>query len=126
MVSQVKIRWETPDGSDGGVAMWPSVPDKLGSVQEIGTLYFATEAGATLAARKRYYLTRYPYEFMVTLAEGELDVEPRQVGLLQWQFANDMQATSRLLLIRQVQHYVEGQTLGTVLHGIQIDRESDG
>jgi hypothetical protein len=126
MTSQVKITWQTPDGSDGGVAVWPSSPADLGSVQEIGPLYFATEAGATLAARKRYYLSRYPYELMVTLAAGDLTVEPRQVHLVQWQLADDMQEIDRLILTRQVQHYVEGQTLNTVIHGIIIDRESDG
>jgi hypothetical protein len=126
MVSQVKLTWETPDGSDGGVAMWPSAPDKLGSVLELGKLYFANSAAATLAARKRYFISRYPYEFVVTLAAGNFDVAARQLALLQWQFADDMQATDRLVLIRQAQHYCEGQTLGTVAHCIQIDRESDG
>lgn len=125
-VSQVKITWETPDGNDGGVAVWPTTKADLGAVLEMGPLYFATEAGAILAARKRYYLSRYPYEFMVTLAEGDLDVEPRQIGLLEWKFANDMQNVGRHLLIRQVEHYVEQQTLHTVIFGIQIDRESDG
>lgn len=126
MVSQVKLTWETPDGSDGGVAMWPSTPARLGSVLEIGKFYFANSTAATLAARKKYFISRYPYEFVVTLATGDIDVEARQLALLQWQFADDMQATDRLLLVRQVQQYVEGQTLGTVAHCIQIDRESDG
>lgn len=125
-VSQVKITWETPDGSDGGVAVWPTAPADLGAVQELGPYYFATEAAAILAARKHFYLLRYPYEFEVALAAGDLEVLPRQIGLLQWQFADDMQQTERLVLIRQVHHYVEAQTLGTVVRGVQIDRESDG
>jgi len=125
-VSQVRITWETPDGSDGGVVAWPSTPDKLGSVLELGTWYFATEAGATLAARKRYFMTRYPAELVVTLAAGNLAVEPRQIYGIQWRFADDMQDFDRLVLVRQVEHYVEKQTLGTVLYGIVIDRESDG
>lgn len=125
-VSQVKITWETPDGSDGGVAIWPTTPADLGAVQELGPYYFATEAGAILAARKRFYLSRYPYELAVTLAAGNLDIEPRQVHSVQWQLADDMQVIDRRMLVRQVQHYVEGQTLGTVLYGIVMDRESDG
>ncbi|MCC6457285.1 MAG: hypothetical protein IT328_20190 [Caldilineaceae bacterium] len=125
-VSQVKLTWKTPDGSGGGVAVWPATAGELGEVQEIGPLYFATEAGATLAARKRYYLTRYPHELAVTLAAGDLTVAARQVHLVQWQLADDMQVIDRLMLVTQVQHYVEKQTLGTTLYGVIIDRESDG
>lgn len=125
-VSQVKLTWKTPDESDGGTVVWPATPDAIGAIQEIGPFYFATETGATLAARKRYYLSRYPDELEVTLAAGDISVEPRQIYLVQWPFADDMQPINRLMLVSTASHGVNKRILDTLVHGIVIDRESDG
>jgi hypothetical protein len=125
-VSQVRITWKTPDESDGGIAKWPASPDAIGAVQELGTLYFATNTGATLAARKRYFLSRYPYEIEVTTAAGNWTIEPRQIHLVQWQFAGDMQPISRLVFVTSVSHHVDQHIHSTLFHGVVIDRESDG
>lgn len=126
MVSQVKIHWQKPDGSESGEVVYPATPDDLGSVQEIGPLYFANSAGATIAARKRYFMSRYPYQFQVTLAQGDLSIEPRQVHQLTWQLADDMQPVDRMMMVTSVSHLVDGMTLSTVLFGQQIDHEWGG
>jgi hypothetical protein len=121
--SQVKLHWKLPDGSDSGVAKYPATPAALGAEQEIGPLYFASKADADLAARKRFYLARYPYELVVSLAQGDLTVEPHQIHRVQWPLAEDGQQIDRLILVRQVQHSISNQLLATVLHGIVIDQE---
>lgn len=125
-VSQVRITWQKPDGSDGGLAVYPATPNELGKPLELGTMYFADKTAAELAARKRYYLTRYPYELAVTLASGNLSIQPRQIHRIQWQLDSDMQPMDRLVLVTSVSHSVENQTLNTLFTGIVIDRESDG
>jgi hypothetical protein len=122
-VSQVKLNWKLPDGSDRGTALYPATPAALGSVQEMGPLYFASSADADLAARKRYFLSRMPYELVVTLAQGDLTCEPHQIHRVQWLLSDDGQQIDRLIFIRQVQHVVQKQLLATVLHGIIIDQE---
>lgn len=126
MVSQVKLHWRTPDNSNSGTVVYPAQPAKLGSVSEVGPLYFASEEGAQAAAQRRYILTRYPYEIMVTLAAGDLNIAARQLHRVQWPLASDMQPINRVILVRQVQHSVQDGILGTVLQGIQVDRENDG
>jgi hypothetical protein len=125
-ISQVKITWKTPDESDGGVAKWPDTPAALGAVQEIGTLYFANSTGAGLAAYKRYFLSRYPYEIELTCAQGDWTIEPRQIHYVQWQFANDMQPIGRYVFITSVSHRVDQHVHSTLFHGVVIDRNSDG
>lgn len=122
-VSQVKLHWKLPDGSDGGVANYPTTPAALGGIQEVGPLYFATSADADLAARKRYFLSRYPYELVITVAQGDITVEPHQIHRVQWPLDEDGQQVDRLILVRQVQQSVSNQMLSTVLHGIIIDQE---
>lgn len=126
-VRQVRIPWQTPDGSDGGTAQYPtSWTTSLGRIDEQEMLYFANAAAAELAARKRYFISRYPHEMMVQLAAGNLNVAPLQVHALQWTFDSQMPATDRLLLVTQVEQVVENQVLNTVIYGVQIDRESEG
>jgi hypothetical protein len=122
-VSQVKLHWKLPDGSDSGVAKYPSSPAALGGEQNLGPLYFATSGDADLAARKRYYLSRYPYELVVSLAQGDITVEPHQIHRVQWLLAEDGTQIDRYILVRQVQHTITSQLLATVLHGVIIDQE---
>lgn len=124
--SQVKLHWETPDGSASGIAIYPATPDKLGRVAEVGPRYFATADAAQAAAQRQYVISRYPVEIMVTLAAGDMSIMPREIHRVQWQLANDMQSINRTILVRSVQHSVSDSMLGTVIQGIQLDRESDG
>jgi hypothetical protein len=125
MVSQVRIPWQTPDGVTKGTAKYPDTPGDLGVPQTLNTMYFADEATAVLAARKRYFMGRYPYELVIALAAGDLSVEPRQVHRIEWQLDDTMQPLDRMMLVTQVEHTIANNMLNTVIVGLQIDRESD-
>lgn len=126
MASQIRVPWQTPDGTNRGTAEYPETPGELGAPQTMEQIYAADEAAATLYARKLYFMHRYPYEFAVTLAEGDITAEPRQVHRIDWSMDDSMQNLNRLILARQVEHTVEDTVLHTVVYGLQVDRESDG
>lgn len=125
-ISQVRLAWQTPDKSESGTEVYPASVDWLGSPQELGPLVYADATAAQLSARKRYFLSRYPYEYLVECAEGDLTLRPRQVHGLYWQFADDMQPASRTLLIVSAEHQIEDMALSSVFSAIQIDREDEG
>lgn len=123
-VSQVKLDWMTPTGIEQASVVYPATTDGIGRVEEVGPYLYANSTAATLAARKRYYMGRYPYTALVQLATGNLEIEPGELHNVTWQFATDMQAINRLYLVKAVEHLVENGAVVTTLNLMEIDREA--
>lgn len=122
-VSQVRLHWQTPDGATVGEVRYPTTPDPIGRIVDLGPYYYADEGAAELSARKRYWMTRYPFEWMIVPAEGDLDILPRRAHSVTWQLDPSEQPVERVILVRQVDHIVQNNVLETVIFGTQVDRE---
>lgn len=123
-VSQVRLTWQSEDGLEGGTVDYPATPDSLGRVLEIGPYIYPDIDAATLSARKRYWMRKFPTTFLVEGSEGNWSWRPRQIHTLIWQFATDMQPISRTCLVGSVEHVIENNLLLPIVHLIQIDREA--
>lgn len=123
-VGQIKLNWATVAGEEQDPVTYPATADPTGRVEEIGPFLYPNSTAATLAARKRYFLSKYPYTALVQLAEGNLSVNPGAVASLAWQFDEEMQPIDRLYLTKSVEHLIEGGAVVTTINLIEIDREA--
>jgi hypothetical protein len=127
-VSQIKLNWNLPSGVEQEAVLYPDtqgVPAAVtGRIEEVGPYIYPNAAAAGLAARKRYYLSRYPYTALAQLAVGDLSISPGAVVGLTWQFDEEMQPIDRLYLTKAVEHVIEGGALVTTCNLIEIDREA--
>lgn len=125
-VSQVRVTWESPDGSDSGVDVYPTSATERGGIEDIGPYVVADSAAAVLLARKRYFMLRAPYYIVVEMADIDLSIEPGQFFEMSWTFPGETVAMSRLYVIAGVDLRVsEAEGAAMVVTGLQIDREVD-
>lgn len=122
-VGQVRLNWVDQDGVEQAQVSYPTTQG-AGRIEEIGPYVFASEAAATLAARKRFHLGKYPYTALAQLDEGDLAVNVGAVASLTWQFDDEMQPIDRLYLVKSVEHVIEQGALTTTCHLLEIDREA--
>lgn len=122
-VGQVRIEWEIHDGTGGGTAVYPATVGARGGLEDIGPYFFADEAAATLAARKRYWLAEAPDHVIVELVDIDVSIEPGQIFSLSWQFPNETSPMERLYIVAGVDMRIAQEEAVQVVTGLQIDRE---
>lgn len=121
----MRLPWRTPDGATKGTEVYPATADTFGSTSEQVEHVYANSTAAQTAARKYYYLNRYPYTAVVDSADGNLTVEPGQIHRLQWKFASQTVELNRLYMVTAVEHVFSANGLATSVNLIQIEREAE-
>lgn len=124
-VSQVRLPWRTADGATKGVEVYPATADTFGEAYEQTEHIYANASAAQTAARKYYYLNRYPYTVVVDSPDGNLFLEPGQVHRLQWKFTNLTAELNRLYMVTAIEHNISKNQLSTSVNLMQIEREAE-
>lgn len=125
---QVKLTWRTPTDDATSTATYPATADAPsdGEVLEIGPLVYADEATATTAARRIYFIARYPYQILVEAATAANTLRPLEIHRLTW----DLDATAgdldRYFVVTTADHMIERGHWQTAISGQQINREAEG
>lgn len=122
-VGQVRLAWQSADGSTTGTAVYPATVGARLSFEDIGPYVFEDNAAATLAARKRYFLKRSPYYVVVEMVDVNQGIAPGQFFRLSWTFPGDPSAHNRLYIVAGVDIRIENELAVQVVTGILIDRE---
>ena len=125
MVSQVELPWLALDGGTGGTVKYPATPDEFGAVLSLEPQRFTGSAAALVAAEKRYWLARLPFGMTIEAAGAPLAARPGVAHGVTWQLDSAMLAMARTYLLDGVTHRLENQTLTTVVHGVQLNREDE-
>lgn len=121
-VSQVSLEWRTADGTDEGTVTFPSEPDVIGSVLEIGPFIYDDATDALASATRRYYMEKYNHTLVAACAGYEPGMEPGQIHKFQWQFNSANPEMNRLYVVKTVDHGYDKNIASTVLTLAQIDR----
>lgn len=124
--SQVKVTWRTPDSTSKGTEVYPSgTGSGFGQVTETKELIYPNSSAAQTAAKKRYHLARYPYEFTVNTAVNVQYSRPGEVHNVTWQYNRAGLTVTRKCLAKAIEHKLKGGTWLEALHLIQIEREAE-
>lgn len=124
-ISQVQLKWRSPDGSEGGVEAYPATEGVTGSPLETEDFVYADATAAQAAARKQYYLKHFPYTAVIEAAADTPEIRimrPGQVHRLQWTFNILDGVTERLYLVTAVDHWIEDGSWFVTIYGQQIER----
>ncbi|MCB1714975.1 MAG: hypothetical protein KDK05_07555 [Candidatus Competibacteraceae bacterium] len=123
-VSQVQLSWKSPDGAEEGTVYYPASgsQDWRGDIMEIGPYIFADSTDAAAAARKQYYLAKYPYTLYVKLATPG-SYEPGEIARVQWKFDNSWGTTDRYYMITRVEESIKDLSREQSLSLIVVSRE---
>ena len=127
-VRQVRLEWRTPDDETICTEYYPDDADAPadGAVLDVGPLIYPDAATAATAARRIYFINRYPYILLVECADAEPTVRPLQIHRLTWQFDTEMQQIDRYYVVQSADHMIDRGVWQTVLTLRQINRESEG
>lgn len=123
-VSQVRLPWRTPDDSESGEERYPAEPTTGGKPLTLDEMVYAGASSAQNAAKRRYLMERYPWRFVMELAQPITTLRPGAIYAIQWQFASDMAAMTRTLRLIEVEHTISRGRWQTTAVGLQIDREA--
>jgi len=123
-VSQVILPWKTPSGEADGKIYYPEMPGRGTKLEQPETLY-ASEAAATSAARRLYFMRLYPFESMVTASGSVPDKRAGEAHQLVWQFADDMQSLDRLCVCMSAEHRLEKGSWSSTFRLRQYGHESN-
>lgn len=124
VVSQVRMAWKSADGETEGTVVYPPSDEKdwRGDVVELGPYIYADDSAATAAARKQYFLRKYPYTMFVR-PKTPGSYEPGQIHRVQWLFDASRAITDRYYMVVSVSNEFGGGQHSQSLNMIQISRE---
>ncbi len=124
VVSQIRLAWKSPDGESEGTVVYPASADKdwRGDVVEIGPYIYADSSAASAAARKQYFLRKYPYTLYVK-PKTPGAYEPGQIHRVQWQFDTSWATTDRYYMVVSVSNEFADLAHSQSLNMIQVSRE---
>lgn len=122
-VAQVKLSWRTPDEEDDGTEIYPSTADWRGTVVEIGPYVYPDAVAAQAAARKQYWLRKYPYTLFVKPRVPSADYAPGQIHRVQWQFDSTRAQMDRYFMVTSVNDEFSEMQWKQSLNMIQVSRE---
>lgn len=124
-VSQVVIRWRSPDGTDGGVARFPSTPTTTGAPQEYDDLIYANSSAALTAAQRRYYATRYPSTLLVDCSAQQWNIDPGLFHDYIWQFDPGEPEMQAVCVVTAVHHRIERRRTTSAIELAEIQHVSN-
>lgn len=124
VVSQIRLEWKSPDGTTEGTEVYPASDSKdwRGTATEIGPYIYADSTAAQAAARKQYYLRKYPYTLYVKPRTPGA-YEPGQIHRVQWQFDGSWATTDRYYMVVSVNEEITDMQQTQSLNLIQVSRE---
>lgn len=122
-VSQVKLPWRTPDGSDKGEVLYPSGPGPAGEILELEEQIYTSSSAALSAAVKRFYLAHWPWTVVIEASAGHPTMEPGEVHRVQWTWHLADGVQERLYLVTGVDHWIEDGAWNTTVYLQQIERQ---
>ena len=123
-ISQLRLSWKSPDGADEGVSVYPASgsEDWRGDVVEIGPYIYIDSDAADAAARKQYYLRKYPGTmYLKPKSPGEF--KPGEIHRIQWQFDGSWATTDRYCIVMSVQDEISDMQRSQSLNLLQVSRE---
>lgn len=123
-VKQVQLWWKSASGASEGVEVYPASgsEDWRGSVLELGPFIFANSTDAQAAARKQYYLRKYPYKiFIEPRVPG--DYAPGQIHRVQWAFSDSWATVDRYCMVTGISETFENMNRTQSISLIIADRE---
>lgn len=122
-VKQIKLSWRSPDEATDGVEVYPPTPEWRGSVIELGPTIFADATAAQIAARKQYFLRKYPYTMYVRPVTPSASYKPGQIHRVQWQFDNTRAQLDRYFVVTSISNEFGGGSWKQSLNMLQVSRE---
>lgn len=122
-VAQVRMAWRSPDGTEEGTENYPSTASWQGSIVELGPTIFADSTAAQAAARKQYFLRKYPYTMYVKPKTPSASYAPGQIHRIQWQFDVTRAQMDRYFMITSVTNEFSELQWSQSLNMIQVSRE---
>ena len=123
-ISQIKLPWRTPDNSDSGEEQYPATLESSGKPLTLDEMIYAGASSAQNAAKRHFLAARYPWRFVLELAETQPAVRPGDIYAIQWQFASDVAPMLRTLRLSEAEHTIRNGVWSTTVVGLQIDREA--
>ena len=125
---QVKLSWRTPADDEICTVVYPANEDAPadGEILEIGPLVYADEATAGTAARRIYFLARYPYQILVEAATAANTIRPLEIHRLTWDLDDTAGDLDRYFVVTTADHMIERGHWQTTISGQQINREAEG
>lgn len=123
--SQQKLVWRTPDSSSKGTEVYPANDSGFGQAIETQELIYLNAGAAQVAAKKRYILGRYPYEFTINVTTDISGTRPSEIYSVIWQYNKDALAVARKCLLRSLQHKLKNGRWSANLQLVQIEREAE-
>lgn len=122
-VAQVRMAWRSPDGTEEGTESYPSTATWQGSIVELGPTVFADSTAAQAAARKQYFLRKYPYTLYVKPKTPNAAYAPGQIHRAQWQFDTSRAQMDRYFMLTSVTEEIANMQWSQSLNMIQVSRE---
>ncbi|HSG63313.1 MAG TPA: hypothetical protein VLA24_17950 [Pseudomonadales bacterium] len=122
-ISQLRMTWKSADGATEGTSIYPTTPDWRGSVIEIGPYIYANSTAADAAARKQYFLRKYPYTLYVKPLGETASFAPGQIHRVQWDWDTTRATMDRYCMVVSVSNEFNGGQWTQSLNMIQVSRE---
>jgi hypothetical protein len=122
-VSQVRLSWRSPDEEESGTECYPATADWRGSVVELGPYVYASASAAQAAARKQYWLRKYPYTMFVRPLTPSDSYAPGQIHRVQWDFSDTRGTMDRYYMVTSVSDEFGDLQRKQSLNMIQVSRE---
>lgn len=122
-VAQVKVSWRSADESADGVEAYPTTADWRGTIIEIGPYVYADATAAQAAARKQFYVRKFPYTMYVKPVTPSTSYAPGQIHRVQWQFSETRAQMDRYFMLTSVNDEVSEMKWSQGLNMVQVSRE---
>lgn len=123
-VSQVVLPWRTADGLTTGTVYYPTDPAD-GIKLELPETIYANSSAATTAARRLYFMRRFPAEFVVQSAIAGNDEHPLEVHAISWQFNLDHATLTRNCVCLGAEHTLTNGAWSSEFRLLQYGHESN-
>lgn len=123
-ISQVVLPWRTADGNTTGTVYYPTDPGD-GIKEELPETIYANSSAATSAARRYYFMKRYPVEFVVTSAIDGSAYRPLSAHAVNWQYNLDHVAVTRNCIVLGASHTLQKGHWTSEFRLLQYGHESN-
>lgn len=123
-VSQVILPWKTADGVTTGKVYYPVIAGRGSKLEQPETVY-ASEAAATSAARRLYFMRLYPFEAVVVDAAVADGRKAGDIHTIQWRFFDETQLIDRNYVVMSADHSLTEGSWKSTFRLVQYGHESN-
>jgi hypothetical protein len=123
-VSQVILPWRTPSAEDSGKIFYPTVPAR-GTKMELKETLYNNATAAQAAAQRLYFMSLYPFEASLDIAETAITYRAGELHAVSWVFDPTLPAYTRTYAVTSAEHKLSKGHWSTTLHLMQWGHESN-